>query len=325
MERKAHYALIGTFVLVSLTALLAFTAWLSDAQFDKKYDNYEISFRGGVQGLSEGTEVRFNGLKVGDITELRIDPNDNNSVIVDIQVVSNTPVDSESIGRMEPLGLTGLNYIQIIPGGPNSRLIKNSTDKDPFRLKGEASRIDLLLGSGGTVMESSQAALARINAVMTPEAIMDFHEILSNLKVITNNFVDLKVDPEIFNRTMQSIEQASSDVSLAADAVDVAAKDFDVLIETDVKTVLDRSKISMEKLDKTLSAIEVLSKDSNQLITDGRDAINRLSNSGLTDIEETIDSIRRVVLGLESILINFEQNPTAFIVGSSEEKVELPQ
>ncbi len=325
MERKAHYALIGTFVLVSLAALLAFTAWLSNAQFDKKFDNYEISFRGGVQGLSEGTEVRFNGLKVGDITELRIDSNDNNSVIVDIQVEANTPIDFESIGRMEPLGLTGLNYIQIIPGGPNSRLIKNSTDKDPFRLKGEASRIDLLLGSGGTVMESSQAALARINAVMTPEAIMDFHEILNNLKVITSNFVDLKVDPEIFNRTMQSIEQASSDVSLAADAVDVAAKDFDVLIETDVKTVLDRSKISMEKLDKTLSAIEVLSKDSNQLITDGRDAINRLSNSGLTDIEETIDSIRRVVLGLESILINFEQNPTAFIVGSSEEKVELPQ
>ena len=325
MERKAHYALIGTFVLVSLTALLAFTAWLSDAQFDKKYDNYEISFRGGVQGLSEGTEVRFNGLKVGDITELRIDPNDNNSVIVDIQVESNTPVDFESIGRMEPLGLTGLNYIQIIPGGPNSRLIKNSKDKDPFRLKGEASRIDLLLGSGGTVMESSQAALARINAVMTPEAIMDFHEILNNLKVITNNFVDLKVDPEIFNRTMQSIEQASSDVSLAADAVDLAAKDFDVLIENDVRTVLDRSKISMEKLDKTLVAIEALSKNSNQLITDGRDAINRLSNSGLTDLEETIDSIRRAVLGLESILINFEQNPAAFIVGVSEEKVELPQ
>ena len=325
MERKAHYALIGTFVLVSLAALLAFTAWLSNAQFDKKFDNYEISFRGGVQGLSEGTEVRFNGLKVGDINELRIDPNDNNSVIVDIQVESNTPVDFESVGRMEPLGLTGLNYIQIIPGGPNSRLIKNSTDKDPFRLKGEASRIDLLLGSGGTVMESSQAALARINAVMTPEAIMDFHEILNNLKVITNNFVDLKVDPEIFNRTMQSIEQASSDVSLAADAVDLAAKDFDVLIETDVRTVLDRSKISMEKLDKTLVAIEALSKDSNQLITDGRDAINRLSNSGLTDLEETIDSIRRTVLGLESILINFEQNPTAFIVGVSEEKVELPQ
>lgn len=325
MERKAHYALIGTFVLVSLAALLAFTAWLSNAQFDKKFDNYEISFRGGVQGLSEGTEVRFNGLKVGDINELRIDPNDNNSVIVDIQVESNTPVDFESVGRMEPLGLTGLNYIQIIPGGPNSRLIKNSTDKDPFRLKGEASRIDLLLGSGGTVMESSQAALARINAVMTPEAIMDFHEILNNLKVITNNFVDLKVDPEIFNRTMQSIEQASSDVSLAADAVDLAAKDFDVLIETDVRTVLDRSKISMEKLDKTLVAIEALSKDTNQLITDGRDAINRLSNSGLTDLEETIDSIRRAVLGLESILINFEQNPTAFIVGVSEEKVELPQ
>ena len=174
-------------------------------------------------------------------------------------------------------------------------------------------------------MESSQAALARINAVMTPEAIMDFHEILSNLKLISSNFVDLKVDPEIFNRTMLSIEQASKDVSLAADAVDVAAKDFDVLIETDVKSVFDKSKITMENLDKSLAALEVLSKDSSQLIIDSRDAINRLSNSGLTDLEETIDSIRRAVLGLESILINFEQNPTAFIVGVREEKVELPQ
>ena len=43
MERKAHYALIGTFVLVSLAALLAFTAWLSNAQFDKKFDNYEMA------------------------------------------------------------------------------------------------------------------------------------------------------------------------------------------------------------------------------------------------------------------------------------------
>ena len=135
----------------------------------------------------------------------------------------------------------------------------------------------------------------------------------------------LRVDPEIFNRTMLSIEQASKDVSLAADAVDVAAKDFDVLIETDVKSVFDKSKITMENLDKTLAALEVLSKDSSQLIIDGRDAINRLSNSGLTDLEETIDSIRRAVLGLESILINFEQNPTAFIVGVREEKVELPQ
>ena len=135
----------------------------------------------------------------------------------------------------------------------------------------------------------------------------------------------LKVDPEIFNRTMLSIEQASKDVSLAADAVDVAAKDFDVLIETDVKSVFDKSKITMENLDKSLAALEVLSKDSSQLIIDGRDAINRLSNSGLTDLEETIDSIRRAVLGFESILINFEQNPTAFIVGVREEKVELPQ
>jgi len=50
MENKAHYALIGTFVLVSLLAIIGFVAWVSNAQFDQQYDEYEVSFQGGVSG-----------------------------------------------------------------------------------------------------------------------------------------------------------------------------------------------------------------------------------------------------------------------------------
>ena len=59
MERKAHYALIGTFVLVSLAALLAFTAWLSNAQFDKKFDNYEIDKRIEIVKMNDYLEEHY--------------------------------------------------------------------------------------------------------------------------------------------------------------------------------------------------------------------------------------------------------------------------
>ena len=68
MESKAHYALVGTFVLLALMAMIGFVAWLSNAQFDQQYDTYEVGFIGGIQGLSDGSEVRFNGLKVGEVT-----------------------------------------------------------------------------------------------------------------------------------------------------------------------------------------------------------------------------------------------------------------
>jgi len=271
MENKAHYALIGTFVLIALFAIIAFIAWLSNAQFDQQFDEYEVSFQGGVQGLSQGTEVRFNGLKVGDVTRLRIDPNDTNAVLVDIQVQRDTPVDTKSIGRMEPLGLTGLNYIQIIPGGAGFPLIKELPGKGPYRLVGEASRIDILLGG------------------------------------------------------LVAIEKAATDVSTAALAVDVTAKDFDTLVQNDVKSVLARAEVSMAELDKALGSIGTAADGTGALITDGRDAINRLSNSGLTDMEETIDGIRRVVESLARVADSLEQNPAAFIAGTEKETVELPQ
>ena len=325
MENKAHYALIGTFVLISLFLVIGFVAWLSNAQLDQQYDEYEVAFQGGVQGMSQGTEVRFNGLKVGDVTRLRIDPNDTNAVLVDIQVEVDTPIDTKSIGRMEPLGLTGLNYIQIVPGGEGFPLIKELPGKGPYRLVGEASRIDVLLGGGGNVIEAAQSALARVNTVMSEQGIADFHGILANVNQITTNFRDMDVDPDLIERTLVSIDKAAKDVSVAALAVDVAAKDFDALIQGDVKSVLARAEVSMAELDKALGSIGSAADGTGDLITDGRDAINRLSNSGLTDMEETIDGIRRVVESLARVADSLEQNPTAFIAGTEKETVELPQ
>jgi len=65
MENKANFALIGLFVLLAFAMSLCFIVWLSGAKFDQKFDEYEVSFQGAVRGLSQGSEVRFNGLKVG--------------------------------------------------------------------------------------------------------------------------------------------------------------------------------------------------------------------------------------------------------------------
>jgi len=325
MENKAHYALIGAFVLIALFAVIGFIAWLSNAQLDQRVDKYEVSYVGGVQGMSQGTEVRFNGLKVGEVTRLRIDPNDTNSVLVDIEVEPGTPIDTKSIGRMEPLGLTGLNYIQIIPGGEGFPLIKDLPGRGPYRLVGEASRIDALLGGGGNVIEAAQEALSKVNSVMSQQGVDDFHDILSNVSQMTNNLKDLDIDGDLVERTLVAIEQAAKDVSLAAEAVDVAAKDFDDLLNQDVKSTLARAEVSMAELDKTVGSIGVAADNADDLITDGRDAINRLSNSGLTDLEETIDGLRRLIVTLGRVADSLERSPAQFIAGEERETVELPQ
>ena len=86
MENKANNALIGMFIIVAMTAFIGFAIWLTGFSFNQKYDVYEVAFEGGVRGLSQGSEVRFNGLGVGEVTSLAYDREDPNLVLAEIPV-----------------------------------------------------------------------------------------------------------------------------------------------------------------------------------------------------------------------------------------------
>ncbi|MGB0908145.1 MAG: MlaD family protein [Maricaulaceae bacterium] len=325
MESKANYAMIGLFVIIAFMASLSFVVWLSGAQFDQKFDQYEVSFQGAVRGLTEGSEVRFNGLSVGEVTQLGLDPRDSNSVIATIQVIARTPVHTNSEAQLEPLGLTGLNYIQISGGSEEFPLMSELPGEGPFRIPGKMSQIDSLVEGGEDVIVGVQRALSRVNKLMDEDSIQDIQAILANVKQITENFRELDVDPELLNRVLVSFEQAGQNVSAAAIAVDVAAKDFDAMIVNDVQPIMARAQTSMDGVDQALADFSRFADGGAQLTTDSRDAINRLSNSGLVDIEETLDGMRTAVESLNTILSDLEKSPLGFLAGEEREVMELPQ
>ena len=82
VERDANYAAVGAFVL--LVALLGalFVYWYSDTREHRDYNRYEIYFDGSVSGLDKGAAVRYLGVGVGRVYDMRIDPRDSSRVEV---------------------------------------------------------------------------------------------------------------------------------------------------------------------------------------------------------------------------------------------------
>lgn len=325
MENKAHYALVGMFVLMFFLAIIAAILWLSNSQFDRQFDDYEVSFSGAVRGLSQGSEVRFNGLKVGEVTRLGLDPEDANTVIAGIQVISDTPVDTKSYARLEPLGLTGLSYIQIFSGGEEFPLLKDLPGRGPKRIEGQMSQLDSFLDGGGSVIDNASVALKRVNAVLADEAIRDFHGILRNIEYITANIDSAELDMAEINGMIKSIRLAADRITITADSITETSTSIDTIAKEDIRSLLARAEQSLGQIDGAVGSFDILAGNGDQLVTDARDAINRVSNSGLTDLEETIDGIRRVVQTFGRIADSLEQNPAQFIAGSERETVELPQ
>ena len=124
MERNANYALVGVISTVLLIAAIVFIFWLTNFALSAKYDNYNIVFHGPISGLSKGGEVTFNGIKVGEVSDIRLDAKDPNLVVATAHLQSDTPVREDSYATLEPQGITGVNYIQITAGTPSKPLLK---------------------------------------------------------------------------------------------------------------------------------------------------------------------------------------------------------
>ena len=326
MENKANYALIGLFVITVLTALLGFFIWLTGASFDKDYDIYEIAFDGGVRGLSKGSEVRFNGLGVGEVTTLAYDRDDPNLVIAGIQVTERTPIDVNSTAKLTPLGVTGLNYIEVTPGlVAGAPLMIDLPGRGTKRITGEGSSVDEILSGGGNVVVAAQRALTRANELLSPENLETFSAILKNVENITASVDVSELDASKLNAMMDSFTAAADAIAETARSIDGTSTSIDTLVKEDLRSVLTKAEGTLSTVDTTVTSFGNTAEGVDVLITDARDAINRLSNSGLTDLEETVDAIRRLVLTLGRVADSLEQSPAQFIVGTEREEVVLPQ
>ena len=326
MENKANYALIGLFVIFALLAAMGFMIWLSGAQFNKQYDVYEVAFDGGVRGLSKGSEVRFNGLGVGEVTGLAYDREDPNLVLADIQVTERTPIDVNSTAQLTPLGLTGMNYIEITPGEDGQApMLNEMPGRGTKRIVGEASSVDELLTSGGDVVVAAQTALARTNALLSPDNVETFGQILRNVEAITASVDVSNLDASKLNDVMDSVIAAADAIAATAQSIEGTSGSLDEVVKLDLRQLLAKAEDTLGSLDTTVAGFDGTAAGVDVLIADMRDAINRLSNSGLTDMEETVDGFRSLVLTLSRIADGLERSPAEFIVGAEREEVVLPQ
>ena len=108
MEREAHYAAVGAFVLIVALVGALFVYWYSDTREHRHYDRYEIYFDGSVSGLERGAAVRYLGVGVGRVAEMRIDPRDSSRVEVIADIDATTPISPDTVAELQLQGVTGL-------------------------------------------------------------------------------------------------------------------------------------------------------------------------------------------------------------------------
>lgn len=185
METKANYVLIGAATIIGGLFILLFATWITTGDLRRGFNEYDVVFDDPVRGLTEGGEVRFNGIKIGEVESLRIDSDNPNRVIARIRVQSDVPVKNDTEGQLEPVGLTGVTLIQLSPGSADAELLRPAFGAPPPRIQGRGSQIDVIVARGEEVALRASEAMAAVRDLLTDENIARVTRTLQNLEAVS--------------------------------------------------------------------------------------------------------------------------------------------
>ena len=223
MERKAHYALIGLFTFAVVAGAFGFVFWLHHSSGKKQAVAYRVIFDSSVSGLQVGGNVLFNGIRVGEVTNLRLDREKPNEVVAMLAVNKSTPIRSDTRVGLEFAGLTGVAAVSLKGVSAKTPLIERE-EGEPPTLRADPSASQDMMQAAREVLNKAE-------------------------EVITTN-------QEALHQAIADISTFSASLARNSDSVDSIVRDAKDTM-SNAKEATASARTLMENLDKRTNDITI--------------------------------------------------------------------
>ena len=163
MSSKAHKVRVGAFVAITVALLAVVIIVFGGMRFWKHRSEYTIVFDQSVMGLDRGSQVFHNGIKVGRVSDVAVDPKDISKVIVTIAISEDTPVHTDTVAMLQFAGITGLKVIDlrggtvtspVLPEGASIRRGETLLDKMERRAEDIVEQTEKVLAKSYTIVDN---------------------------------------------------------------------------------------------------------------------------------------------------------------------------
>ncbi|WP_293868806.1 MCE family protein [uncultured Alsobacter sp.] len=291
METRANYALIGLFTLAVIAAAFGFVFWFSGKDASAKLVTYRVVFNGSVSGLSRGSLVLYNGLRVGEVTSLQLQADDPSKVVARIDVDATTPMNVDTRARLEFQGLTGVASIQLSGGRPGSPPLQSPDGKQPPVIYADRSDFQDLLESAQRLAKRADDVLAKADSLFA-----------DNAGSISRTVKNVETFSDALAQNSQGVAQFLSSTGNAADKIASLSQDLQKLTENIDRIVRgvnpDDVKNVVSNLQDITSAVAAEKAKISQIIADASTLTSRLSGTS-EKLDKAIDGAASVLQAVD--------------------------
>jgi phospholipid/cholesterol/gamma-HCH transport system substrate-binding protein len=311
MEREANYAAVGAFVLIAALLGALFVYWYSDTREHRDYNRYEIYFTGSVSGLDRGGAVRYLGVGVGRVVDIRVDPRDSSRVQVIVDIDARTPISPHTVAELQLQGITGLLYIDLREDHnqrPTTPAVAGL--KYPV-IRSAPSRFDVFLASLPELVAGANDVVKRADRLLSNE----------NLSAVSAAVGNLDKASSRLPQTVHDLNSLISELRAASTELTASARSAHQLLDSaqpDVRETLERARTIGDNLAN--ASIQL-----NKLIGENRQDIRAFTHEGLPEIERFVREGRAAAQDIQALANSLRENPNQLLYQQPERGVEIPR
>jgi phospholipid/cholesterol/gamma-HCH transport system substrate-binding protein len=308
METRAHYAAVGAFVLAMVFLALAAVLWLARGALTQQFTRYDIYFQGPVTGLRNGAEVDYNGVPVGKVANIRIDPNNVGLIRVGVQIETDVPIKTDARASVESNILSGVAYVLIDGGTQNAPLLRPQGNETYAVIPAHRSRLASVTARAPELLEKLNDTAERVNHLLDEQ----------NQKALADTLVNL----ESFSHGLADRNQDIADLTHNAD---IAARGLSRLIDNVNRSYAGpdglghRATAAIADFDRLAKNLNDTDQQLQQTLAEVRPGLRTFSQQTLGDVGGLVSDARQLVSGLNGVADQIERDPSRVLFGDRRE------
>jgi phospholipid/cholesterol/gamma-HCH transport system substrate-binding protein len=308
MEARANYVAVGAFVLAVLAGILVATLWLARVQFQTQYQYFETHVAGPVSGLGAGAPVRLNGIDVGRVTKMALDPKDPKLVTLLLQVRDGIEIHSDSVASIESQGLTGVSYVEISGGTLGSPLLIAAEGQKYPQIASRPSSLQEVFDNAPELLSRLLIIADRLESVLDDK----------NRGAIAETLVNIRDTTGMLSRRSKDIDQLIADGGTTMHNLAEASATLKGTLAN-----LDRTSGKADGLiasaNSTFDHATKLATDLDSLVQSSRPGLRDLTTNGTAQLTELLSEARRLVASLNRVSTGLERDPSRLLLGDRHE------
>ena len=311
METRANHLLIGFVTLAGLLLALGFGLWAASFRTDANWQEFEVHFTQAVSGLTVGSVVQFNGITMGNVRELYLDPDDPRRVIAVTRISADVPLCEDTAARLIVNVLTGVSFIQLRGGCVSSARLEAAAGQRPA-ITADESGLQRVIDQTEDIASAASEAMLRVLDFLSEENAARVSETLDSINAMATA---IAMERYTIGEVMQNVRQGSERANVLIAELEktaAAVSQLAVSLETELAGRLPDLAADVQA---TLAHFAAVAERIDQVVADNEQALVEFGQETLTQLGPAVQELRQLLRELSRTTSRFEQHPARFILG----------